>query len=274
MKYVLIDYMEVTIKSIRESSNENLYCVDCESTPTTFVIISYGIFICSSCAQIHSNAKLPYTSTIRSIKSGFTAQELEIIIKGGNSSFVSFLSVYNIPSISKIEFKYRTIACKYYREYLKALVLNSICEIPTPTMKEAVKLEPIQNSYSFLESIESKKRTLEGLAELNPLRGIHEKTSDLFKNIRQGFKVRAVESIQVFDKILDLGKETGNEIANKVRSGTDLIKQTAESGREKVESSGRFLIGELVKGRNLISDGVLYIRSASLSPSIRKKNRL
>lgn len=265
--------MEITIKSIRESSNENLYCVDCESTPTTFVVLSYGVFICSSCAQIHSNAKLPYASAIKSIKSEFSLQELQIIIKGGNSSFISFLSVYNIPSISKIDFKYRTIACKYYREYLKALVSNTICEFPTPTMEEAVKLEPNPNSYSFLESIESKKRTLESLAELNPLRGIHEKTSDLFKNIRHGFKVKAIESIQVFDQIMDLGKETGTEIVKKVRNGTDLLKQTAENGREKVESSGRFLIGELAKGRNLINDGVLYIRSASLSPSIRKKNR-
>jgi hypothetical protein len=212
--------------------------------------------------------------SIKPIQSSWSLNELNLVAKGGNSDFLSFISVYNIPATSTLEYKYSTIACKYYREHLLALALNRTCEFPTPTLEEALKTEPVQSSLSFLESIESKKKNFEAFTEINSLKSINEKTSDLFKNIKNGLRVKALESFEVFDHLIDLGKEKSSVIVKKVRSGTDLLKQTADTGRITMESGSRLLTEGLNKGKSLINDGVLYIRSASFSPSVRKRNNL
>lgn len=90
----------------------NKFCVDCHRGQSTHAALTYGIFICTNCAQVHKSA---FGGRAKSqLKDVFGEQwddyQLEAIAPGvgGNKAFYSYLQEYEGLAQQAIEKKYRS----------------------------------------------------------------------------------------------------------------------------------------------------------------------
>jgi predicted nucleic acid-binding Zn ribbon protein len=118
---------------------DNAYCFDCSSIDITHTSTSLGIILCINCAQVH-NLLIPEISLIKRLDELLTHQESSAIENGGNAALKSFFAMYSIPSNDSIEYKYRTKACKYYKEMLKMMSSDRPCTMLTPNELEGPEL--------------------------------------------------------------------------------------------------------------------------------------
>lgn len=117
-------YSQLT--DIKLSENENLSCIDCRNPQITHVCLSHGIFICQSCADLHSSLG-PEISKVRSALDQLSDFDLKFLVSGGNKAFSEFLNYYNLTQYP-IQQKYHTKAVYFYRDMLKHIVFEQ--EIP------------------------------------------------------------------------------------------------------------------------------------------------
>jgi hypothetical protein len=146
---------------------------------------------------------------------------------GGNSTLSNFFNSYLMPSNSTIDFKYNTLAAKYYREMLKVMAEGESCTMPTPSIDEGLMLvpdlpskplearpEPVQSSYMS---------SLFGSA-LNIGKSVYGKVSSF--ETYKSLETKVVENASKVGENLKWGKQKGMEIAEKG-------KETLQWGKEK-----------------------------------------
>jgi hypothetical protein len=94
----------------------NKFCVDCHHNQSTHASISYGTFICSSCADVH---KYSFGQSKSYIKAIFLEQWDDYQLKsvsfefGGNKPFFEIVKEYEISGLP-IHEKYKRPAAVYY----------------------------------------------------------------------------------------------------------------------------------------------------------------
>eukprot|EP00826_Nyctotherus_ovalis_P009333 TRINITY_DN12459_c0_g1_i3.p1 TRINITY_DN12459_c0_g1~~TRINITY_DN12459_c0_g1_i3.p1 ORF type:complete len:232 (+),score=41.52 TRINITY_DN12459_c0_g1_i3:72-767(+) len=118
--------IEVELRRLLEDRS-NARCADCGSGllikekrwGRIYVSIDNGVFICSSCAEIHNalDVELYLVKPIILTKLG----EIPYLDTGGNRKFHEFMQTYNL-NIPDIRSKYKSRAAEYYRLQLKAII--------------------------------------------------------------------------------------------------------------------------------------------------------
>lgn len=242
---------------------ENRLCVDCQVNNSTHLSIIYGIFICESCALVHRTLPSPYNE-VKSLDSPLSESELSYFTHGGNSNFLSFLSCYNIPSYSKIPFKYSTTAVHYYSKHLEALTLNIQCELSPPNMEDALKTFDEPESPNLISQFIG---TIE-----NSTKEVKKRTGEFFCDLHEGIKKKTRGSVETFEEIMQYGIDAKDKIMHTMESGKEVIITTAEKSKESVEQGGEYLISGINKGKLILQEGFEFIKSATLSP-VNKINK-
>jgi len=98
----------------------NKYCVDCQKNESTHASVTFGIFICATCAKIHDadlGKQKSYTKTL--FQEEWDIFQLHIMTLGGNQPFYEFLQEYQIQDyVAKT--KYTNYAVAFYKRKLWA----------------------------------------------------------------------------------------------------------------------------------------------------------
>ena len=100
----------------------NKFCVDCHRGQSTHACLTFGIFVCGPCAQVHQAA---FGGRSRSqVKDVFGEHwddlQLETIAFGGNKAFYTFLQEYEGIASWPIEKKYKSDQANWYARRLAA----------------------------------------------------------------------------------------------------------------------------------------------------------
>lgn len=225
---------EEIFKKIREDS-ANLNCADCGAEPVTFASISHGSLICESCSIAHKNLG-PQVSFVKSLNDSWSIRQLKIMTAGGNATLKNFFDSYNMPGSAAIDFKYCTVAAKYYREMLKVMAEGEPCTMPTPSIEEG--LQTLADPKAILKpearepQVEEKKSTgyfggLLGSAynatvgisqsiygkvkEIDAYKKIEEKAYDTAQKVGENIKWGAQKSIEIGKGTVEWGAQKGYE---------------------------------------------------------------
>ena len=116
---------------------ENLNCFDCGHIDIKHFSLNLGITLCNHCASAH-NSLIPEITLLKSLSKPFYPREIKLISSGGNAALKLHLAMYSIPCNDSIEYKYRTVACQYYREMLQSIATGDPCPMLTPTESEGL----------------------------------------------------------------------------------------------------------------------------------------
>ena len=117
----------------------NRHCIHCLASPVEYVSINNAIFVCSLCARSHH--QLPAVSSITSVLSTLTREDLDLLLLGGNEQFGEFMGGYVLQSIKDT---LESTAADYYRRMLRATALGEPFEEERPSLVEGA--EPIDRS--------------------------------------------------------------------------------------------------------------------------------
>ena len=108
-----------TFRRLKEEA-ENNRCVDCNGPDPQWASISHGTFICLTCAGVHRGLGV-HISFVRSLNlDSWSAKQLKLMSAGGNEAMINWFRKYSLPSDSPLDFKYKLIAVKFYRDRLRA----------------------------------------------------------------------------------------------------------------------------------------------------------
>jgi len=201
---------EEVFGKMREDPN-NQQCFDCKSPEVNSASVSHGIFLCENCAEQHKELGA-HISFTRSLTDNWSIRQLKIMTAGGNSSLQQFFQMYNMPEDSRIDYKYKTKAAKYYREMLKVMAQGEPCELERPSLEEGLLVEDEvlqSSSESFLEGLYSKtlgfgKQLYSKASELEAFR----KAEELAQQVGEGIKKGAQYGIESLEKGLEQGMES------------------------------------------------------------------
>ncbi|OMJ89154.1 hypothetical protein SteCoe_8784 [Stentor coeruleus] len=225
---------EQIFEKIREDT-ANLNCADCGAEPVTFASISHGSLICESCSIAHKNLG-PQVSFVKSLNDSWSIRQLKIMTAGGNATLKNFFDSYNMPSSATIDFKYCTVAAKYYREMLKVMAEGESCKMPTPSIEEGLQIladpKSILKPEVKVPQVEEKKNTgyfggLIGSAynatvgvgqslygkvkEIDTIKKIEEKAYDTVHKVGENIKWGAQKSIEIGKETVGWGAQKGYE---------------------------------------------------------------
>ena len=98
----------------------NQICADCFTNESKFVNLSFGVFLCGTCAYNHKLVFIDMPERLKSLDfNSFTNCEVNIVSLGGNKSFNAFLDYYGINAKeTNLENKYLYEAVLYYIKLL------------------------------------------------------------------------------------------------------------------------------------------------------------
>jgi hypothetical protein len=132
-------------------TEEDQRCVDCSRPGSDWASISFGIFLCSSCADVHRTLG-PRKSLLRRLDDGWgwTLLDLAPLRLGGNSAFResldSFPTVRDLPAIER----YSSRFAEYYRRHLDA-----VCASTQSPQAPAVEVASAVANGDFLSTPEA-----------------------------------------------------------------------------------------------------------------------
>jgi len=108
----------------------NTRCFDCGAADHEWASVSFGIFLCITCAGHHRQLGT-HISRIRSCKmDSWTERTLSIFNSGGNKQLADFFSANGVPASAMFQ-RYSTPAADWYREaWIKNRTLGR--EVPAP----------------------------------------------------------------------------------------------------------------------------------------------
>jgi len=114
-------FMQVITKELITCLNDpdNRKCFDCGASPTNWICVNNGIFLCSKCAGEHRG----YGAIISNLKfimlDKLNEFEIELMKRGGNKKLDQLLEEYKIDK-NKIDklILYSTRLLEYHRDYL------------------------------------------------------------------------------------------------------------------------------------------------------------
>ena len=128
---------EVFSRIFQDPSNTS--CVDCGSPEVKHASVNHGIFICDHCALAHQSLGRSI-SFLKSLQDTWSIRHLKLLTVGGNQTLTNFFTTYNMPPDATVQFKYCTLAAKYYREMLKVMAEGETCSMQSPTQQEGLTL--------------------------------------------------------------------------------------------------------------------------------------
>lgn len=117
----------------------NTACMDCGSSEVKHASVNHGTFICDHCALVHQSLGRTI-SFLKSLQDTWSIRHLKLLTVGGNQTLKNFFSTYNMPPEATIQFKYCTLAAKYYREMLKVMAEGETCTMQSPTLQEGLTM--------------------------------------------------------------------------------------------------------------------------------------
>ncbi|OMJ75335.1 hypothetical protein SteCoe_25531 [Stentor coeruleus] len=171
------------------AQDKNSSCVDCFTANPEFISVTFGIFICQSCAKKHLMLG-PSISRVISLTSNLSSEDLISIQSGGNSALLTFFNYYKISSFP-IEYKYCTSAATFYQDMLKHISKGQDYPKDLLSIYEGQTLyHKIQeNAYGIIE-VEFNQNNQNpnllnqnNLPESNPIPENSSSISSFFKNI-------------------------------------------------------------------------------------------
>ena len=119
---------------------ENNRCADCNGPDPQWASVSHGIFICLTCAGIHRSMGV-HISFVRSLTlDSWSGKQLKLMVCGGNSELSDWFKKYNLPEDSTPDFKYKTVAAKYFRDRLKAKAEEVDFDVPEPAIDDGLNI--------------------------------------------------------------------------------------------------------------------------------------
>jgi len=103
-------------------SQEDQLCADCGRERSDWASVSFGIYLCSSCAAVHRELG-PRKSLVRPLDSGWGWPLLDLapLRLGGNAAFQARLEGYAAVTRAAATDRYSSRFAEYYRRYLDAL---------------------------------------------------------------------------------------------------------------------------------------------------------
>lgn len=136
------------LKHLLTSDPYNKFCVDCHHNQSTHANISYGTFICASCAGIHQvlfGKSKSYTKDI--FNEHWDDYQLQAVSAqfGGNKRFFEFIKTYEVHLMPIAE-KYKHKSSKYHSKKMAALLDG----------KNFTELPPVKNWNEALVRAQSK----------------------------------------------------------------------------------------------------------------------
>jgi hypothetical protein len=207
----------------------NRTCADCFSTEITHASVSHGSLICSRCAKQH-RALGSGISYVKSLSEVWLASHLNLISTSGNFQLRSFFKSFNFPELASIEFKYSTLAAKYYREMIKAKVGLVKVNMARPDIDQGIFLitDPLAYGNNDLEIEDKKNQGIGTFINSAVLAG-----KELYEKVREkeGFK-KIEETAGKVKFHIKKGAEKG------VQYGKDGIVWGANKGAEIIKNGG------------------------------------
>lgn len=231
---------EEIFRQLREDSG-NRSCFDCGDIDITHASVNLGVLLCGNCAKRHFTYGINI-SHIKSLKEPWSTLHLKLMTAGGNSSLKAFFSIYSISDSSPYEYKYKTVACEYYREMLKMVSDNTQILMLTPTQEEGpLLMEEYREQKPIIKIKESKKQRFGSVERCeNALKSIRDSsgyskikglTTEALGFVGQGFRWGAEKS-----KIgLKWGTEKGKKLVNKV-AGNEFFVSEARNVYNKIQN--------------------------------------
>lgn len=147
------DIVQEIFEKLKEDP-KNSKCADCGKPDPEFTSLTYGIFICVDCKEIHQSIR-PNLSVTKLVSNKlWTLNELKYIVASGNSAFEEFLSFYGLKDL-KLSVKYRTTAVEFYRNMLQAIVEKQVFRGFLPRF-ESAKLISNESQPQLVVKEESK----------------------------------------------------------------------------------------------------------------------
>jgi hypothetical protein len=231
---------EEIFRQLREDS-ENRSCFDCGDIDITHASVNLGILLCGNCGKRHFSYGINI-SHIKSLKEPWSSRHLKLMTAGGNSSLKAFFQIYSINESCSFEYKYKTVACEYYREMLKMMVDKNQIMMLTPTQEEGpLLMEEYREQKPIIKIKEAKKarfgsverceKALKSITDSSGYSKIRGLTTEALGFVSQGFKWGAEKS-----KIgLKWGTEKGKNLVNKV-AGNDFFVSEARDVYNKIQN--------------------------------------
>lgn len=133
----------IRIKDIQLKQGNSI-CADCFLRDTKFVNLTFGIFLCATCANSHKLVFIDMPERIKSINfNQFANCEVNTLNLGGNKAFNDFVQFYGIcPKQTDIHQKYLFEAILYYIKLLHSNAHSHDFKEQRPQIKEG--MEPIK----------------------------------------------------------------------------------------------------------------------------------
>jgi Putative GTPase activating protein for Arf len=267
---VSLNTTEEIFRKIREDPS-NQVCADCDSEEVKFASISHGSLICEVCASAHKDLG-PSISFVKSLGDTWSIRQLKIMTAGGNSTLKNFFDNYNMPSTASIEFKYCTVAAKYYREMLKVMAEGEECTMSTPSIEEGLVLtnfippapkvveeqkqpKSVGSMFgsAFNATIGIGKNLYGKVKEIETYKNIENKAIETAYKLGEGIKWGAQISKKSIEKGVEIGKQS---IGKGVEIGKESLEWGAHKGYEGLEWGAS-------TGIDLGSKGVGYIKTGA-----------
>lgn len=225
IKYIAIMEQKEALRKIRDDP-ENTLCFDCGNIDITFTSISLGILLCAGCASVHRYL-IPEISEIKPLESQYTQKQLQLLAMGGNASLKSFLAMYSIPCNDSIEYKYRTKACRYYKEMLEMMASGKECTMLTPSESEGAELadEYINKGFSSERTSKTEKLNIQKSHTIGE--------EELKENHPSRF-MTAIRSVEAFAS--EAYNVVGDSVKEKTERGINFFRNKFRRSSEKTPS--------------------------------------
>ena len=231
---------EEIFRQLRQDS-ENRSCFDCGDVDITHASVNLGVLLCGNCAQRHFTYGINI-SHIKSLKEPWSTRHLKLMTAGGNSSLRAFFQIYSIGESSPFEYKYKTVACEYYREMLKMMSEKTQIMMLTPTQEEGpllmeeykeqkpiIELKEVKKQrFASVERCENALKSIKDSSGYGKIRGL---TTEALGFVSQGFRWGAEKS-----KIgIKWGTEKGKNLVSKV-AGNEFLVSEARGVYNKIQN--------------------------------------
>jgi hypothetical protein len=194
--------------------------------------------LCSKCANQHSSLGINI-SHVKSLKEPWTTRHLKLMTAGGNTSLKTFFAMYSIPLNASDDFKYKTVACEYYREMLKMMADGDRIMMLTPSEEEGPLLmeefrepEPITQEETEIKEPPGYENALGKLKDSETFSVIKGITTGAFDFFSQGVKWGAERGKEGLEWSAQQGKKFIRKMSNR-----DSLIEEAHNVYSKLQSN-------------------------------------
>ena len=155
------------------------YCIDCKTACADHGLITYGAFICSSCAQTHRSLISPEVEVIKSIQNDlWTQEDLDHFVPengGGNKNLYDYMKHYSFEN-ENIKKKYKSYIAQYYAKRLLCKIQKRTCFDPYP------KMDYSDNAHYYANRVDQKVNKIGNQIQKKwDQSGIEDKFKNFFK---------------------------------------------------------------------------------------------